>query len=113
VRAHPSHLDVHRLGRTARAGESGEGWIILDPSEDFFLTKLGRDTIKSHPSEQFPASTIVQWQQKVDMALDAIPDDVKGQAYAVRAHSIIYKTCYLINNVSGIICLPSQLKQLA
>jgi superfamily II DNA/RNA helicase len=108
VRVYPPHLDVHRLGRTARAGESGEGWIILDPSEDFFLTKLGRDIIKPHPSEKLSASTITQWQQKVDVALDAIPDDVKGQAYAVRARLILYKVYYLINNVSGMDGLPKR-----
>jgi ATP-dependent RNA helicase MSS116 len=30
---------IHRLGRTARAGKSGEGIIILGPREDFFVRK--------------------------------------------------------------------------
>jgi ATP-dependent RNA helicase MSS116 len=32
---------IHRLGRTARAGKSGEGVIVLDPREDFFIHKVG------------------------------------------------------------------------
>lgn len=28
---------IHRLGRTGRAGKDGEGIIVLDPEEKFFL----------------------------------------------------------------------------
>jgi ATP-dependent RNA helicase MSS116, mitochondrial len=79
-------IDVHRLGRTARAGESGEGLLILDLSEVFFVLKLNREagaTVASAAVDTFPAPVLTEWQDKVDAALDGINNDIKGQAYAV------------------------------
>ncbi|KAF9244241.1 P-loop containing nucleoside triphosphate hydrolase protein [Melanogaster broomeanus] len=47
---------IHRLGRTARAGRSGKGTIILTPSESAFLRTQEMKTlpIQPHPPLQLP-----------------------------------------------------------
>ena len=41
---------IHRLGRTGRAGKDGEGIIVLDPEERFFL----KTELKDLPIEPIP-----------------------------------------------------------
>ena len=47
----PSSSDqyVHRVGRTARAGKSGRGIIILTKAEEWFLTINGQLSIAPYP----------------------------------------------------------------
>jgi hypothetical protein len=37
-------IDVHHLGRTACAGQNGEGHLILDSVEDRFASQLAQTT---------------------------------------------------------------------
>ncbi|KIJ17129.1 hypothetical protein PAXINDRAFT_9980 [Paxillus involutus ATCC 200175] len=48
---------IHRLGRTARAGRSGKGTIILTPSESAFLRspEMRPIPIQAHPPLQLPS----------------------------------------------------------
>ena len=48
---------IHRLGRTARAGRSGKGIIILTPNESGFLKKpdMRALPIQPHPEFQLPS----------------------------------------------------------
>ena len=73
--------DIHRLGRTARAGAEGHGVLILSPFEQFFLhDKTIRDltlhTIPAGSSDEIADAT-----NKVNQAMDRLPDDAKSQAY--------------------------------
>ena len=40
---------IHRLGRTGRAGKTGEGLLILAPWEDYFLKKLESTKVSITP----------------------------------------------------------------
>jgi superfamily II DNA/RNA helicase len=40
---------IHRLGRTGRAGKTGEGLLILAPWENYFLKKLESTKVSITP----------------------------------------------------------------
>ena len=69
---------VHRLGRTARAGASGRGILILCPFEKFFLQQKEVKTFKIIPQEPFPSLPQVE----IDVALQSIDQSMKAQAYS-------------------------------
>ncbi|KAJ3172926.1 hypothetical protein HDU88_004380 [Geranomyces variabilis] len=69
---------VHRLGRTARAGKQGEGYLILMPNEKFFLRKLKGMDLQELPAPQDVEAT----QQLVDRALRQVSPQTKQQTYA-------------------------------
>lgn len=73
--------DIHRLGRTARAGAEGHGVLILTPPETFFLKdKVIRDlTLHSIPAGA--SDEVAQWQSQVDKAMDRVDQESKAQAY--------------------------------
>jgi ATP-dependent RNA helicase MSS116 len=74
---------VHRIGRTARAGESGEGQLIIDPSETKFITHLQRETKIDQAPLNIPEQNLASWTKLVNHALDTNPDilEKKGHAY--------------------------------
>ncbi|KAL1694522.1 P-loop containing nucleoside triphosphate hydrolase protein [Schizophyllum commune] len=80
---------IHRLGRTARAGTSGRGVIILDPAERFFLSNR---EIAELPIAPLPPPAEPQLQQMRDVlrpAIAKVPKGIKGKAY--RAWMGFYK----------------------
>ncbi|KAK4689976.1 hypothetical protein P7C73_g113, partial [Tremellales sp. Uapishka_1] len=70
---------VHRLGRTARAGASGHGVIVLAEYEAFFLRNREMQTFNLHSY----ASTVIAERSRVmiDAGLQNVSDESKGQAY--------------------------------
>lgn len=80
------YSDIHRLGRTARAGNEGHGVLILTPEESFFTRSK---KMKDLPLIITPVSSLVseeqvaQWSARVNTALDGIDSATKGQAYQV------------------------------
>ncbi|KAI5833827.1 DEAD-domain-containing protein [Schizophyllum commune Tattone D] len=72
---------IHRLGRTARAGASGRGVIILDPSEQYFLSlpQIRRLPLKQAPS--IAADRLQFLTDAVAATFSKIPADVKADAY--------------------------------
>lgn len=72
---------IHRLGRTARAGQGGRGILILTRDEQAFLH---RKEIKDLPIK--PASVdeanLRAAAQECDAALDKVSTDAKSSAYA-------------------------------
>ena len=42
-------IDIHRLGRTARAGQTGKGLLVLAPYEEFFLRSKGMQGLSLEP----------------------------------------------------------------
>ena len=72
---------IHRLGRTARAGASGRGVIILDPSEQYFLSlpPIRRLPLKQSPA--IPADRLQFLTDAVAATFSKIPADVKADAY--------------------------------
>ncbi|TRM67746.1 P-loop containing nucleoside triphosphate hydrolase protein [Schizophyllum amplum] len=72
---------IHRLGRTARAGASGRGVIVLDPSETFFLSlpQIRRLPLKRAPP--LPADQLHILSEAVAATFAKVPSDVKADAY--------------------------------
>ncbi|KAJ7284084.1 P-loop containing nucleoside triphosphate hydrolase protein [Mycena rebaudengoi] len=89
---------IHRLGRTARAGASGRGILILDPAEAFFLQSgtirdLGITPVPGVPTPGFyhlTSAELAAASGQVALALPLVSDEVKAQAY--RAFLGAYKT---------------------
>ncbi|KAJ5578578.1 ATP-dependent RNA helicase [Penicillium hispanicum] len=84
---------IHRLGRTARANKTGEGWILYHPDEsDDFLTKLGdlplvEDATLATASVDLASnlgslsSSAIKTIDQVKQAMRDIPTDVRAMAY--------------------------------
>ena len=67
---------IHRLGRTARAGKTGEGVLLLAPHEEFFTRGL-RDL----PITNAPAAVDPNTAHTVTQALTRVDVRTKEQAY--------------------------------
>lgn len=71
---------VHRLGRTARAGETGRGLLMLSQMETFFLKALSDiDLIKAEPYDAQSLSTACV---QVNSAMSRVDSRTKSQCYA-------------------------------
>ena len=85
---------VHRLGRTGRAGKSGEGWLLLNNDErDEFRRKMGHSGIKIDEAQdmhtanldmtqaaQIP-SNVARVMQLVESGVKVVPFSQKAQTY--------------------------------
>lgn len=78
---------IHRLGRTARAGASGSGILILAPFETFFLRKreVVALNIGAHPAT---ATTLALGSAEMrvaredcEVAMRGVEDETKSQFY--------------------------------
>ncbi|KAJ7631764.1 P-loop containing nucleoside triphosphate hydrolase protein [Mycena rosella] len=80
---------IHRLGRTARAGASGRGIVILDEAESFFLRDRTVSGLGITPIPQVATpglyhlapETLAQATAAVQAILPKVGDDTKAQAY--------------------------------
>ena len=80
---------IHRLGRTARAGATGRGILVISKEESFFLqkNKTGIGALPIQPllaTSTPPGPTSEDVQQvysELKPILTALPDEGKGQAY--------------------------------
>ncbi|KNZ76792.1 DEAD-box ATP-dependent RNA helicase 25 [Termitomyces sp. J132] len=83
---------IHRLGRTARAGKSGRGIIVLDPCEKNFIsmTKEMRALAVQPTDPPFETVDLSSEKAEVARALPSVQSMTKEQAY--RAWLGYYKT---------------------
>ncbi|KAF7332308.1 hypothetical protein MKEN_00112200 [Mycena kentingensis (nom. inval.)] len=80
---------IHRLGRTARAGASGRGVLVLSEAESFFLNDktirgFGLTQVPKSPSEtgyHLPDEQLAMAADAMRSAISGVTDDVKAQAY--------------------------------
>jgi ATP-dependent RNA helicase MSS116, mitochondrial len=75
---------IHRLGRTARAGASGKGFILLGEAESLFTNALTKFNLRSYPN---PVTMDVQ---TIAPALDSLTEEAKRKTY--QAWLGFYKT---------------------
>jgi len=68
---------IHRLGRTARAGASGRGILILSNFEKWFLRQKEVAALPIRPHQSLPALPI----EEIDTALASVEQTTKAQAY--------------------------------
>jgi ATP-dependent RNA helicase MSS116 len=68
---------VHRLGRTARAGASGRGILILCPFERFFLQQKEVKTFNIRHHKELSSLP----KTEIDAALQTVDQSTKAQAY--------------------------------
>lgn len=86
------HIDVHRLGRTARAGKEGLGLLVLDPMELPFIASKG---MKELPLQEISEDELLgqpganAWETKIEQATESVDPDVRAGSYRV---SRIYPT---------------------
>lgn len=69
---------IHRLGRTARAGKSGEGVLVLAPEEDYFA----RDDVRDLPLAKVTPNHGEDDAAAVAAAVRRVDDRTKAQHYA-------------------------------
>lgn len=69
---------IHRLGRTARAGRSGRGVLILAPFESFFLSLKEVKALPIKP-QTLSAETLPSYE--INNALTLVDSQAKAQAY--------------------------------
>ncbi|KAJ6515536.1 P-loop containing nucleoside triphosphate hydrolase protein [Mycena sanguinolenta] len=89
---------IHRLGRTARAGASGRGIIILDKDETFFLRDRTVAGLGITPVPQVPTPGLYHLNEaeltgpaaEIATALTLVSAEAKAQAY--RAFLGVYQT---------------------
>ena len=84
---------IHRLGRTARAGKTGRGVLVLTPYEasHFLASKVIRDLNISAYAPQPSRAQLDADQTAIAAALDAVPDEAKAQAYQGTSCSHVYE----------------------
>jgi ATP-dependent RNA helicase MSS116, mitochondrial len=83
---HCPPLDVHRLGRTARAGNEGSGLLILAPWEQRFLAN--KDMVNIPIKEQAINEnelklSLANLKDAVDTVMITIEDKTRCSAYQV------------------------------
>lgn len=78
--------DIHRIGRTARAGNEGRGVLILTKNESFFMRKRQIAALPIIPCDipqAITGSTLAHWNDLVREALLGMDDATKAQTYQV------------------------------
>ena len=80
----PSNAEqyVHRVGRTARAGNTGRAVILLTQSESFFLRKNAHLPIKPYEKSDQIISRSASCVNSIEQAMHAVDEDVKRKAYS-------------------------------
>ncbi|KAJ9455964.1 DEAD-box ATP-dependent RNA helicase 25 [Diplonema papillatum] len=70
---------VHRLGRTARAGKSGNGVLLLSDFEEIFVRDLGDQQMQARVAS--PRQTLDRYQQLIDRTMSRLPFSTRAAAY--------------------------------
>ncbi|KAL5048927.1 hypothetical protein BDW71DRAFT_195788 [Aspergillus fruticulosus] len=80
----PSNAEqyVHRVGRTARAGNDGRAVILLTESESFFLKANRHLAIQPHPETSSILANTVTHSPAVTQAMYAVDETTKQRAYS-------------------------------
>lgn len=73
---------VHRVGRTARAGNDGRAILLLTQAESFFLKNNRHLPIKSHPQTDAINADASSCADAVTQALHSVDEEVKQRAYS-------------------------------
>lgn len=73
---------VHRVGRTARAGNDGRAIILLTQAESFFLRNNRHLPIKPHPQTDAINADASSCADAVTQALYGVDEEVKQRAYS-------------------------------
>ncbi|MCJ1287028.1 hypothetical protein MMC26_006375 [Xylographa opegraphella] len=73
---------VHRVGRTARAGNDGRAVIILNQAESFFLARNPQLPIQLHCDTQQIFSDATNYAPTIEQAMYQIDENVKQRAYS-------------------------------
>ena len=68
---------IHRLGRTARAGKSGKGMLLLGDFEERFLSSLSELPLTE--AAPLPAGALAEAQAQVQQGLAAVDEEDKSQ----------------------------------
>ncbi|KAL7008414.1 hypothetical protein EMMF5_002143 [Cystobasidiomycetes sp. EMM_F5] len=89
---------IHRLGRTARAGQTGRGIIILTPDEMVFLRHKEIAALSIKPME-IDAAAFAAIAGAVDASLDAVSTSLKASAYAAWLGCVFIK-CHRCSQLS-------------
>jgi ATP-dependent RNA helicase MSS116, mitochondrial len=79
----PSSSDqyIHRVGRTARAGNSGRATILLTETESFFLNQNKTLPITPHPESASIHAQAKAIAPELSRQLKSVDADVKSKAY--------------------------------
>ena len=80
----PSNAEqyVHRVGRTARAGNDGRAVILLTESESFFLRANRHLPIQPHPDASSILANATSCSPAVTQAMYAVDETTKQRAYS-------------------------------
>ncbi|EAA62716.1 hypothetical protein AN5623.2 [Aspergillus nidulans FGSC A4] len=80
----PSNAEqyVHRVGRTARAGNDGRAVILLTESESFFLKANRHLPIQPHPDASSILANATSCSPAVTQAMYAVDETTKQRAYS-------------------------------
>jgi ATP-dependent RNA helicase MSS116 len=73
---------VHRVGRTARAGNDGRAIILLTPAESFFMKVNRHLPIQPHPETKAVLEGAAAYEDPVTQAMYSIDEEIKQRAYS-------------------------------
>ncbi|CEJ59342.1 Putative ATP-dependent RNA helicase pitchoune [Penicillium brasilianum] len=73
---------VHRVGRTARAGNDGRAIILLTPAESFFMKVNRHLPIQPHPETNAVLEGATACTEAVTQAMYKIEEEIKQRAYS-------------------------------
>jgi superfamily II DNA/RNA helicase len=86
---------VHRLGRTARAGRSGEGVLLLCDYEKNFLTQTLKDLPIANITSSLPPlpteGSVVAWFDAVQRVRNELDDNEELKMRAGQVHSFLLR----------------------
>lgn len=80
-------LDVHRVGRTARAGKQGRGFLLLSKDQRAYMNMREMKELPVVPVDANSAllspAAISQWHASIETAFVGMDNKLKEQAYQV------------------------------
>ena len=89
-------IDVHRLGRTARAGKEGSGLLILDPMELPFVASKGMKElplVETTENELLGPPGANGWEAKIEWATERVDPEARAASYRVGRITVFDNRC--------------------